>query len=79
MFDDLVAHRPPRIDRPPTEAVVVQVANGQVFAAPIGGDTQQPLGPFRGKKTVDGNPIPVGAHVLIVFTDDGPWITAIDE
>lgn len=106
MLEDLIEHRPSRVDYEPTAAQVVTVnlSTLAVFVAPIGGDRQHPIGPCLGQKTkfktftavtgVSGSPavvsssepaavkrvpIAVGDMVLLLFTDAGPWIVAVDE
>lgn len=64
--------RPPSQVAPPATGRVVRTAGG-VFVAPLGSDARYPVGPCRG-----GGGVAVGDLVLLVFTDDDPWIAAVD-
>lgn len=79
MLEDLIQHRPTTLSYPPVSAIVTQVAGADVLVTPVGADPAHPLGPCKGVKSLAGNPLAVGAHVLVIFTSDGPWIAAVDE
>lgn len=67
----------------PQSAVVVQSGPEGVLVSEIGGDARHPVGPCSGatRRTATGalQRLPVGTRVLLVHTDDGPWVAAHDE
>jgi len=67
----------PAGDRQVTALVVRSDSTG-VFAAEVGGDPRSPIGPCRGAAP-GGTRLPVGTVVLLVRTDLGPWVAAVDE
>lgn len=58
------------IDTPVTGRVVLVDATGS-HVAPLDEDVSQPIGPCRGPA------VEVGALVLVVFTDHGPWVAQV--
>lgn len=63
---------------------VVRSDDTGVWVAPVGGDTRHPLGPCRGAtRPVGAGPawerLPAGTVVLLVLTDDGPWVAAHEQ
>lgn len=86
--------RPAAIARPPVTGRVVRSDASGVWATPLDGDTRHPIGPCRGARrpvfesTGAGDAahrhdtleqLPVGVLVLLVFTDDGPWVAGWEE
>lgn len=68
-LDSLGGRRTPRrTDDRPVTAEVVLVDDTGIHVAPLGADTAQPVGPCRGPA------LTVGDLVLLVWTDDGPWV-----
>ncbi|TIC78774.1 hypothetical protein [Nocardioides sp. GY 10127] len=71
-FDKLLDVRTPSAgDQAPVTAQIVRTDDSGVWAAQIGDDTRHPVGPCYG-----GAGLPVGTLVLLVDTDEGPWIAA---
>lgn len=74
-FDDTLSRRPARAPREPVTARVVRADpsadGGARWVVPLGADQRHPIGPCRG-----GAGVPVGAVVLLVWTDERPWIAA---
>lgn len=80
-FDAILEKRPSQITREPVTATVVVSDNTGVHVAPVDSDNRVPIGPCLGATRpalVDGElvdrQLPVGAAVLLVFTDAGPWV-----
>lgn len=71
MAYDVSQRRPVLTVPDPVTARVVRVDPSGVWAAPIDGDTRHPLGPCMG-----GAGCAVDDLVLIVQTDQGPWVAA---
>lgn len=61
-------------DPKPQTARVIRKVGGEVFVAAVDDDTRHPIGPVRG-----GAGVPVGAIVLLIWTDESPWIAAWDS
>ncbi|GAA4117389.1 hypothetical protein GCM10022215_17960 [Nocardioides fonticola] len=72
-FGRLVGDTPGRFARGPVTARVVKVDPTGAWASPLGTSTDSPVGPCLGPSPA------VGSVVLLVFTDDGPWIAAVDS
>lgn len=90
----LLDRRPAKVARGPVTARVVRSDASGVWCAPLEGDTRHPIGPCRGGRrrrfieTGAGDEahrhddlvqLPAGTVVLLVFTDERPWITAWEE
>lgn len=85
----LLDRAPARQAEPPETARVVRSDASGVWCAPLGGDTRHPIGPCRGGKrpVFVADPAPhtevqalsVGTVVLLVHTDDGPWVARWEE
>lgn len=81
-FDQLVNREPAKITREPVTATVVTSDDTGVHVVPVDGDNRHPIGPCRGATRPainDGGDLvtrrlKVGAVVLLVFTDAGPWV-----
>lgn len=79
----------------PFGAIVVRSDATGVWCSPTGGDQRSPLGPCHGATRValtssstDGAPhthtlmverLPVRTQVLLLLTDDGPWVLNHDR
>lgn len=90
----LLNRAPARKVEPPATARVVRSDTSGVWVAPVGGDTRHPIGPCRGAtrrvfelagagdlahRHDHVEQLPVGMVVLLVHTDDGPWVAAWEE
>lgn len=90
----LLDGRPSRRTRASATARVVRSDTSGVWCVPLGGDTRHPFGPCRGAtrrvftETGAGDAahrhdqverLPVGMVVLLVFTDERPWVAAWEE
>lgn len=75
-FEQVLNGRPHKIPRPPTTARVVRV-DGGIFAAPLDADTRHPIGPCRGPGVGPAG-VMVGDVVLLVWTNERPWIAQVD-
>lgn len=90
----LLERRPAKTSRGPLTARVVRSDASGVWVAPLGGDVRHPVGPCRGAKrrkftdAGDGGTahrhdeleqLPTGTVVLLVFTDERPWVAAWEE
>lgn len=68
---------------PPATARVIRSDTSGVWATPLGADTRHPYGPCRGAHRRDAlgelEQLPVGTLVLLVLTDDGPWVAGWEE
>jgi hypothetical protein len=74
-FDEVVTGKPRAIARPPVTGKVVKVDDaGAAWVAPLGSDPRHPVGPCRGSAGAAA-----GDVVLLVFTQERPWITQIDS
>lgn len=71
-FGAFLERRPARRDRPPATARVVKSTSQGVWVALLDDDTRHPIGPCRGL------PASKGEIVLVVFTQERPWVTAVD-
>jgi hypothetical protein len=93
-FEVLTGRAPARTRRDPVTARVVRSDSTGVWCAPLGADTRHPLGPCRGATRrvfdVTGGgeaahrhdrleQLPAGTVVLLVFTDERPWVAAWEE
>jgi len=84
-LDDLMrGGRTPPVQLRTVAAVVTASSEAGIFVTPVGQSADHPVGPCRGIRTRttpagDRMPLPAGAHVLVIFTDSGPWILAVDE
>lgn len=94
-LDDVRRRRTPPVQLAPVTAMVTAVSEAGVFVTPLGQSEEHPIGPCRGIRTrpvtvtpdpdTDAllinylTPLPVGVHVLVMFTSTGPWIIAVDE
>lgn len=92
---DVLLHRTaPKQARGPMTARVVRSDASGVWCAPLAADVRHPLGPCRGatrRKFTDAGDggvthrhdeleqLPVGAVVLLVLTDERPWVAAWEE
>lgn len=65
----LLGGRPQAIDRTPQTALVVRSDDAGVWVAPVGSDARHPIGPCYGPLRT-----PVGALVILVWTQDRPWV-----
>lgn len=72
-LDQLATGKPRTIPRPPVTGRVVKIAGG-VWVTPIGGDLRHPIGPCRG-----GVAAVVGDVVLLIFTQERPWIAQRED
>lgn len=83
VFEALLARGPTPVRRDPATAVVTRSGDDGVFVTLLEDDPRTPLGPCRGgrRRNAAGDLewIPKGTTVLLVWTDDGPWITAWEE
>lgn len=68
----------PRLDRPPATATVVRSDATGVWVAVLGADIRHPTGPCWGARDHTGHQLAVGTVVLLVSTDQGPWVAAWD-
>lgn len=59
---------PTKAQRQPLTAVVAYIEDGEVYAAPLGGDLRSPIGPCRG-----GTGLAVGDVCLLIWTQERPW------
>lgn len=59
---------------PPTTGRVVKVTSEGPWVVPLDGDERHPVGPCRGPAGVQRHDI-----VLLVYTDEAPWIAAVDR
>jgi hypothetical protein len=88
----LLDRRPAKQTRGPVTARVVRSDASGVWCTPLGGDVRHPIGPCRGATrraftAADGTghrhdsveQLPVGMVVLLVFTDERPWVAAWEE
>ncbi|MFW6776065.1 hypothetical protein ACOACO_17410 [Nocardioides sp. CPCC 205120] len=82
LLRQLASGRPPSIERPPSTGVVVRSDRSGVWVARIDDDTRDPIGPCRGGRRYGAGGVlerlPVGTPVLLVWTDERPWIAAHD-
>lgn len=92
---EVLLHRaPPKTARRPVTARVIRSDASGVWCAPLEADVRHPIGPCRGAtrrrftSAGDGGTahrhdelerLPVGTLVLLVFTDERPWVAAWDE
>jgi hypothetical protein len=90
----LFESKPVKHTRGPCTARVVRSDASGVWCAPLEADTRHPIGPCRGATrrafALGGagdaehrhdqlEQLPVGTVVLLVFTDERPWVVAWDE
>lgn len=66
---DELRGKPPKIQREPVTGRVTKVDTTGVWVVPIGGDLRTPVGPCRGPSD-----IPVGTVVMIIWTQERPWV-----
>lgn len=82
-FDAILDGRPASITRHPVTARVVRSDDTGVWAVPLGGDTRHPTGPCRGATRLTGalvrERLPVGVVVLLVWTQERPWVAGWEE
>lgn len=81
-LDGLLDGRPRSIERPPTTARVVRSDDSGVWVVPLGYDTRHPVGPCRGAwrpTEVGTERLPTGVVVLLVWTQERPWVAAWEE
>lgn len=74
--------RPAAIGTTAHTGQVVRSDDTGVWVAPVLGDTRHPIGPCRGatRRTDTGwEQLPAGTTVLLVLTDDGPWVAAHEQ
>jgi hypothetical protein len=70
-----VRHRRPIVSTPPpVTGTVVRADDSGVWVAPLDGDTRHPLGPCMGA----GGCV-VDDIVLLIQTDQGPWVAGRDS
>jgi hypothetical protein len=90
----LLDRRPARVSRGPMTARVVRSDGSGVWCVPLDGDVRHPIGPCRGASrrvftdAGEGGTIhrhdqleqlPAGTVVLLVFTNERPWVAAWEE
>lgn len=88
-LEALFDRRPRKIERAPTTATVARIDREGTWVSVPGADPRQPLGPCRGGAHVaaggegelvpEDSPLVVGMNVLLVWTDDGPWIAGMER
>lgn len=75
--DDVVQRRAARIERPPVTATVINgTSDGGLLVVPLDGDTRNPIEVAFGPTILDA---PAGTLVLLVFTQGGPWVAAVNR
>lgn len=83
MFEDMLNGQPPRIVQEPVTGRVVRSDASGVWVVPLGGDTRHPVGPCRGgwRRNDAGvlELVGVGVVVLIVWTQERPWVAGWDK
>lgn len=85
-LEALMNRRPRKITRDPSTATVARIDEEGTWVSVQGADPRQPIGPCRGgARLVDGDLFPadpiitVGTNVLLVWTNDGPWVAAVEQ
>ena len=71
VIDELAGRTPRKLNRDPFTGVVTKVDAAGAWVAREGEDRRDPVGPCLGPKP------PVGTRVLVVRTDGGDWIAAV--
>lgn len=74
MTYDLTQRRPVVSMPGPATGRVVRSDESGVWVAPLGSDVARPIGPCRGAVG-----IAVGTLVLLVQTDQGPWVAGSES
>lgn len=70
---DTLFGKPPSTPDEPVTARVVRL-DGGAWVAVLDGDQRVPIGPCRGPAGLE-----VGDVVLVLFTNERPWIAAVDQ